>query len=222
MWYAASILPHRHAFTGVAQGDFRPEAPGQADSAAALVAHLGGHGTLRMTTQVHGARVIDGADHVALAGDGADAIVSTEPGVVIAVRVADCVPILLAAPGAVAAVHAGWRGTAADVTREALAVLCARAGCRPEAVRAAIGPAICGACYEVGDEVRQAMARVVPGSNWRRGPTEVDLAEVNAAILRGAGVAVELLGICTRCGSEAWSHRRDGAAAGRQVGAIRL
>jgi hypothetical protein len=207
-----------HAFTGAADGDHRPGA--DADAGPRLVRALGGEGPLHQVTQVHGARVVD----VAAAGFAteADALVSTVPGAVIAVRVADCVPILLAAPGAVAAVHAGWRGTAADITRVALAALCDAAGCEPGAVVAAVGPSICGRCYEVGVDVRDAVARVAPGDSWLRGERNVDLGEANAAILRAAGVRVDHLGLCTRCTPGFWSHRRDGDRGGRQVGAIRL
>jgi YfiH family protein len=207
-----------HAFTGTADGDHRPGGDGAA--AARLLAALGGAGPVRVVSQVHGARVVRVEE--ASPAVEADAIVSTVPGAVVAVRVADCVPILLAAPGGVAAVHAGWRGTAADIARGALLALCDAAGCRPEDVRAAVGPCICGACYEVGDEVIDAVARVAPGASWRVGERNVDLGEANAAILRAEGVAVDRLPRCTRCGSGFWSYRRDGAAGGRQVGAIRL
>jgi len=211
-----------HGFTGVADGDLRPGAPGRDTAAAAIVQLLGGEGPLRVVSQVHGDRVVPVAE--AAPGTEADAVVSTERGVTVAIRVADCVPILyaLGAPGdvvAVAAVHAGWRGTAADIPRKALRALRAH-GEGP--VRAAIGPAICGACYEVGDDVITAVAAVAPGEAWRAGVRNVDLAEANAAILRAEGARVEVLGRCTRCEPEFWSHRRDGAAAGRQVGAIRL
>ncbi|MFZ5482525.1 MAG: polyphenol oxidase family protein [Myxococcota bacterium] len=201
-----------HGFTGRAEGDLRPPAP---EASARLVAALGGDGALRTVSQVHGARVVGAGE-----ADGrteADAIVSAEPGVVVAVRVADCVPILLAAPGVVAAVHAGWRGTAADVTRATLRAV--RERTRGE-VRAAVGPCICGRCYEVGDEVIAAVGRVAPGRAWLDG-RRVDLAEANAAILRDEGVAVDVLGVCTRCDEGYWSFRRDGAAGGRQAGAIR-
>lgn len=188
--------------------------------AARLVALLGGQGPLRVVSQVHGARVVRGEQ--ASPACEADAIVSTVPGTVIAVRVADCVPILLAAPGGVAAVHAGWRGTAADIARLALVALCDAAACKPSDVRAAVGPSICGACYEVGQEVLDAVAQVAPGDTWRVGARNVDLGGANAAILRAAGVSVDRLPHCTRCGTGYWSYRRDGTAGGRQVGAIRL
>jgi YfiH family protein len=215
---STSALLHdvSHAFTGVGDGDFRPPA---FEAAPALVAQLGGRGALCVVSQVHGARVVHARD-----ADGrteADAIVSDTPGVVVAVRVADCVPILLAAPGAVAAVHAGWRGTAADIARAALGELCALAGCRPDAVRAAIGPAICGACYEVGPDVIEAIGRVTPAGEGIDG-RHVDLRTANAAILRAVGVRVDTMHACTRCSPGYWSYRRDGAAGGRQVGAIRL
>ena len=209
-----SALLHdvEHEFTGKAEGDFRDAATGPG-----LVARLEGIGVLRTVRQVHGAGVADADSGPA----EADALISTKAGTVVAVRVADCVPILLAAPGGVAAVHAGWRGTAAGVVSEALGALRAATRCGFEDVRAAIGPAICGACYEVGPEVVDAVARVAPGDGWRLQPGHVDLAEANAAILRAFGVRVDVLGRCTRCGDGFWSHRRDGIDAGRQVGAIR-
>jgi YfiH family protein len=214
-----------HVFTGTSDGDFRPPAQ---HAGPALVRSLGGQGPLRVVSQVHGARVVE-----ASAADGhteADAIVSAEPGAVVAVRVADCVPILMAAGPvggvrAVAAVHAGWRGTAADIARIALRQLCAASGCGPDAVRAAIGPAICGTCYEVGTEVHEAVSRLVPDGVPpvpAGARPHVDLRAANAALLRAEGVRVEVLRDCTRCSPGYWSHRRDGAAGGRQVGAIRL
>lgn len=205
-----------HGFTGVHEGDLRhPCAPSGSTASAELVAALGGRGPLRMVTQVHGARVVD-VEEAAFVTE-ADAIVSSAPGAVVAVRVADCVPILIAGAGVVAAVHAGWRGTAADIVRHTLVEVRRRTSAP---LRAAIGPAICGACYEVGDEVLHGVGAVAPGSAWRSG-RRVDLAVANAEILRDEGVLVDVLGLCTRCGEGYWSHRRDGAAAGRQVGAIR-
>lgn len=218
MFASALLSATPHAFTAIADGDHRPGAEG--DAAARLLRALGAEGPIRVVNQVHGARVVR-AEEASLAVD-ADAIVSTTPGVVVAVRVADCVPVLLAAPGGVAAIHAGWRGTAGDIVRAGLSALRAATGARPDEVRAAVGPAICGACYEVGDEVLAAVAAVAPGESWRVGARNVDLGEANAAILRAEGVRVERIARCTRCSPGLWSFRRDGAAGGRQVGAIRL
>lgn len=215
--YVSALLRSRHGFSGVADGDHRPGVdPGASERLRGALAGT----VVRVVSQVHGAHVVDTEEWAS--GVEADALISRRPGEVIAVRVADCVPILLEAPGAVAAVHAGWRGTAADIARAGLAALCGAAGCRPTEVRAAVGPCICGACYEVGDEVRAAVAAVTPGDAWRVGARNVDLAAANAAILRAEGVEVDNLGLCTRCTPGFWSHRRDGAAGGRQVGAIVL
>lgn len=211
---ASTLSRWPHAFTGVEEGDLRAR---DGEASARLVAALGGHGPLAIVSQVHGGRVVDLAQ-----ADGAteaDAIVSVVPGRVVAVRVADCVPVLLASDGGVAAIHAGWRSTAADIVRTALAALRAVNG--DATVVAAIGPAIGACCYEVGDEVIAGVAAVAPGRDWLVG-RHVDLVAANAAILRSAGVSVEIVGACTRCGEGLWSHRRDGERAGRQVGAIRL
>ena len=217
----------RLRFTSIADGDLRlpePSAP-EGPAARALLKGVGGDGPLAMVRQVHGARVVD----VALA-DGvteADGIVCTVPGRVIAVRVADCVPVLLASPRGVAALHAGWRGTALDIVRVGLDALLAATGDVATEVRAWIGPAICGACYEVSDEVVDGVLRVAPSRDtWcTTGPggrAHVDLRAANLAILRDAGVQTQLVGPCTRCGEGYWSHRRDAERAGRQVGAITL
>lgn len=208
-----------HGFTGRAEDNLGRDEAGRL-ARARLVARLGGSGDLVTALQVHGGHVVD-AEAAAAADTEGDAIVSTSAARVIAVRVADCVPILLAAPGGVAAIHAGWRGTAAGITGRALDWLCARTGTSPDRVRAAVGPCICGRCYEVGPEVIDGVASVAVGTDWRVGTRNVDLAVANASVLRAAGVRVEVLGVCTRCDPRFWSHRRDGAAAGRQVGAIR-
>ncbi len=219
--------PIRLRFTGVSDGDLRLTEPGEPETPAAraLVTGLGGDGSLAMVRQIHGARVVQ----VALA-DGvteADGIVCTVPGRVIAVRVADCVPVLLASRRGVAALHAGWRGTALDIVRVGLDALLSATGDVATDVRAWIGPAICGACYEVSDEVVDAVHRVAPAPDtWRtmgsRGRSHVDLRAANLAVLHDAGVPTQLVGPCTRCGEGYWSHRRDAERAGRQVGAIML
>lgn len=234
MVHSALLSSLPHAFTEVTDGDLRPGRPGQPEAAARLVERLGGTGALRVVNQVHGNRVVS-VPEIDARSPGvldADAIVSIEPGRVIAVRVADCVPILVGTRagverGGVAAIHAGWRGTAADITRVAVRALCDAAGCGPSDLVAAIGPCISGAVYEVGPEVREALEAVGTSGcdRWRApsgdGRARVDLAMLNADILRELGVEVEQLGLCTVGDRRFWSHRRDGEAGGRQVGAIR-
>lgn len=234
MVHSALLSSLPHAFTEVSDGDLRPGRPGQPEAAASVVERLGGVGALRVVNQVHGNRVVSVGEIDARSPHvlDADAIVSVARGVVIAVRVADCVPILVGTRagverGGVAAIHAGWRGTAADITRRAVRALCDAAGCGPADLVAAIGPCISGAVYEVGPEVCEALQAVgTPGrdgwlSSTGPGRALVDLAMLNADILRGLGVEVEGLGLCTVADRRFWSHRRDGEAGGRQVGAIR-
>lgn len=205
-----------HGFTGVVEGDFR--ALDARQRGLALVRALGGSGELHSVRQVHGAAVVRAPDAVHAESE-ADALIATDPGTAVAVRVADCVPVLLATVGGVAAVHAGWRGTAADIVRVAVAELCVATGKAPAELRAAVGPSIRGCCYEVGDDVVSAVAAVAPGSTWLAG-RRVDLAAANGAILGALGVPFEVVGGCTRCDPIWWSHRRQGDAAGRQVGVI--
>lgn len=234
MVHSALLSSLPHAFTEVTDGDLRPGRPGQPEAAARLVERLGGVGALRVVNQVHGNRVVSVAEIDACSPGAldADAIVSVQRGVVIAVRVADCVPILVGTRagverGGVAAIHAGWRGTAADITRVAVRALREATGCATADLVAAIGPCISGAVYEVGPEVGEALEAVAPpgGEGWRvstgAGRARVDLAALNADILRELGVEVDGLGLCTVADRRFWSHRRDGEAGGRQVGAIR-
>lgn len=180
--------------------------------------------TVAVVHQVHGDRVVDGDDaqgplHALAQADG---VVVTRVGVVAAVRVADCVPILMAAPGAVAAVHAGWRGTVAPIVPRAVDALCAAADCEPSEIVAAIGPCISGAVYRVGAEVVDAVQALEMGHAVHRdGPdaVRVDLKECNRALLERAGVTrVDVLPTCTLGDDRFYSHR--GGDPGRQVGFI--
>lgn len=217
-----------HGFTTRADGDLRPGAEGQSGAASQLVGTLGGVGPLLMVNQVHGATVVS-SDEILEAGRilDADAIVSIRSDAVIAIRVADCVPILLAGRHGVAAVHAGWRGTAAGIAQAALDALCAAGGDRPGDVRAVVGPCISGAAYEVGADVVEAMERVsgAGGARWRtpgsNGRDHVDLATVNANILTALGVRVEIMRVCTFGTTDLWSYRLDGERSGRQAAVIR-
>lgn len=132
------------------------------------------------------------------------------------VFVADCLPVALVAEGAVAAVHAGWRGLAGGILAEGVAALRELGASGP--VRAAIGPGAGGCCYEVGEEVHAYFR----GEGARRGE-RLDLKAVAAAQLARAGVAeVHDVGLCTLCAPEElfFSHRRGGGITGRQAGVV--
>ncbi len=148
-----------------------------------------------------------------------DALVTNTPGVVLAAFTADCTPILLqdSVTGAVGAVHAGWRGTVADIAGNAVRAMSDNFGSRPENIRAAIGPNIGGCCFETHEDVPNAVRAVLgeeaeayifpAGEKFR-----VDLKGVNAALLRRAGVRdIEISTECTACCPDRfWSHRRVG------------
>ncbi len=124
---------------------------------------------------------------------------------------------MLASDGAVAAVHAGWRGLAGGILAEGVAAVRELGGTGP--VHAAIGPAAGPCCYEVGEEVHAHFA----DHDARRGARNLDLKAVAAAQLRAAGVAaVHDTGLCTMCADPAlfFSHRRDGGVTGRQAGIV--
>lgn len=178
---------------------------------------------LAMLHQVHSAVVVP-AHSAGYLGDG-DALVSSEPNLLIGVRTADCVPILLADARnrAVAAVHAGWRGTASRIVECAIVELRRRFGTVPEALHAAIGPCIGACCYEVGPDVAQRFAPWRAELKGINRPEKIDLADVNRQQLLGAGIPDRQISSgapCTRCTPELHSFRRDKEAAGRMVSAI--
>ncbi len=187
--------------------------------------------------QVHGAKVVR-VDSQHLDEVEADAVVTAESGVVCSVMTADCVPILLVAEDGevVAAVHAGWRGTAANIAGAALEEMRNAFGVDVRAVQALLGPAIGACCYDVGDVVVEALratlgsgvAECVAGGSLDGSPdgsVRVDLRAANTRLLRDAGVAasaIRAVGPCTRChAGEYFSHRAAaGAPTGRQVSFI--
>ena len=201
-----------------------------------LVAHnrrrlaaAGGFEWTRLFTakQVHGARValvVEGTLPERVEATEADVVATAVPGAVVGVYTADCVPILLAdGQGRVAAAHAGWRGTVAGVANAAVEALVS-IGAERERLRAALGPSICAHCFEVGDEVAEAFAKLAPSSVIRhddgRKP-HVDLWEANRLVLAAAGVpesAIDAAPPCTLCEAERFfSFRRDGAGIGQHL-----
>lgn len=170
--------------------------------------------------QVHGACV-------RLAGPGAPGLHVTEPcdghvtreaGVLLAVTVADCVPLSIVEPElrAVAMLHAGWRGVAAGILESGLGLLADRLAVRPDRLHVHLGPAICGDCYEVGPEVPEALGE----PSGSAGRTTVDLRAALARRAEAAGVRPDRITLsehCTRCGEgPLFSHR--GGDRERQVG----
>jgi purine-nucleoside/S-methyl-5'-thioadenosine phosphorylase / adenosine deaminase len=127
---------------------------------------------------------------------------------------ADCLPVLLAAEGGVAALHCGWRPLAAGIVAEGVAALRDVGATGP--IRAAIGPGARGCCYEVGEEVHARFA----DHDARRGERNLDLAVVAAAQLEAEGVEVHDTGLCTICDERFFSHRRDQGVTGRQAGVV--
>ena len=182
-------------------------------------------GRLFQVSQVHGgtALLAEGAAP-SFAAREADALVATTRDDAVGVRVADCVPVLLADPdtGAVAAVHAGWRGIVAGISESAIALATER-GARFRA--AAIGPCIGACCFEVGHEVATQITHGVGADVVDRRTDDksfVDLRRAVRATLSRAGITdVEDVGGCTKCGGELYfSHRRDGERAGRHLAVI--
>jgi YfiH family protein len=148
----------------------------------------------------------------------ADGQATSAPGVAPIVLVADCLPIALASPGAVAMLHGGWRGLAAGIVAEGVRALRELDGEGP--VAAAIGPGAGACCYEVGEEVHAAFAH--HGAGVRDG-LALDLKLIARQELERAGVEeVHDAGICTMCADPAlfFSHRRDGGVTGRQAGVV--
>jgi YfiH family protein len=158
-------------------------------------------------------------------GDG-DALLTDAPGALVGVRTADCVPILIAdvSKRAVAAVHAGWRGTALAIAAKAVGAMAARFGSQARDLQAVIGPAIGGCCYEVGPEVAGHFKEFFPeGANLEQ-RIHLDLPEANRRQLISCGVppdGIHLSGLCTAClAGEFFSWRRDRRKHERMVSAI--
>lgn len=152
-------------------------------------------------------------------GEG-DALLTRETGVTVSVRTADCFPVLLAdvQRKAVAAVHAGWRGTADRVVIKTLERMQAEFGSQAQDVIAVIGPGIGACCYQIGEEVARRFDKVSAG--------RLDLAEENRLQLASHGVAAErtgIIGACTFCdAAHFFSWRRDRENAGRMISYIRI
>jgi YfiH family protein len=167
--------------------------------------------------QIHSGIVWTADRDTGCMGEG-DALIATRPGAAVSIRTADCLPILIAdrRTRAVAAVHAGWRGTVARIAAGAVAKMHAEFGSRSEDLTAVIGPGIGACCYEVGVEVARQFGKSEAG--------KIDLAAENRKQLEQAGVPrVDVIEACTFCDPERfWSYRREGEQAGRMISFIRV
>jgi polyphenol oxidase len=166
-----------------------------------------------------------------LEGDG---LLTREPGVLLAILTADCIPVLIAdtKTRAVAALHAGWRGTVAGIAEAGVQRMREEFGTRPEDLLAAIGPGIGPCCYSVGDEVRTQFASAFGYAEelFQERPAEsgtalyLDLPEANRRQLLAAGLsseAIALTGQCTGCATgRFFSHRIEHGHTGRMMSVI--
>ena len=154
----------------------------------------------------------------------ADAVGSATPGVLLGVRTADCLPVLLVAPRsrAVAAVHAGWRGTVAGVLPRAVQGLTADLGARPREVEAAVGPGIGACCFEVGEEVASQFPERCVADDGAK--PHVDLAAALEGQLADCGVRMVMTArLCTHCEVERFfSHRAEAGRTGRMLSVVGL
>ena len=191
--------------------------------------------------QVHGCEVavIDRPGITREALEGYDALLTNVPGVAIGVRTADCIPILLydSVHRAVAAVHAGWRGTLAEILRKTIFTMRREYGTEAADLKAVIGPGICKECFQVGEEVaasfKDAGFPMDAIYSWNGVRVEgdmktghhIDLPEANRRILIEEGVSPENIrvsGICTYETESLYSARREGRECGRNISAIML
>ena len=162
--------------------------------------------------QIHSDIVVAADGRTGCLGDG-DALLSNTPGRLVAVKTADCLPVLLVDPShrAVAAVHAGWRGIVRGICRRSADEMCLHFGTRPADLHAAIGPGIAACCFEVGPEVAAEFGHA--------GRVHVNLEEEVRRQLLHAGVPESQIypaNLCTMCQpADFWSYRREREQAGR-------
>jgi polyphenol oxidase len=188
-------------------------------------------------TQVHGEDILlidePNQDYSHFLKIECDAIVTNQPGIMIGVCVADCFPVLLLDPvkQVIAAVHAGWKGTAAGISRKGVEAMVTMFGSDPGNILAAIGPGIGPCCYEVDAPVINAFKKNATdqldfAEDKGDGKWQLDLSEANSRQLLRAGIRawnMEQETRCVSCNKDLFfSYRRDGGETGRQMGFIML
>ena len=249
------VAPFAHGFSTRAGGTSPPpfdslnlgakwgdHAAAVAENRRRLASAVGVAGPIYVARQVHGAAVAvvrAGDAPAAIAAIEADALCSDDARVALGVFVADCVPALIVDPrsGAVAAVHAGWRGTVAGVLPAAVRALADHFGARAGDLRVALGPSIGACCFEVGADVVAAFTSALAGAPAAGGPGvvhvsprgvpdkwHVDLRLANRLLLERAGVApdaIDAAADCTHCDRPRfYSYRRDRDRTGQQMGIV--
>lgn len=216
---ARSVLANRRAFAG-ALG---------VDAERLVVANQTHSANVRRVTDADvGAGALDHRTSIA----DTDALITEVPGITLALSFADCACVFLLDPvnRAIGAVHAGWKGTALGIAREAVRAMAREFGSRPDQLLAAIGPCICRHCYDVGEDVANEITRAF-GSDLRvlspfaEGKWRLDLRTANLLLLKEAGLlecGIAISDECTSCNAgEFFSYRRDGDT-GRMGGWIAL
>jgi len=200
--------------------------------------HSGAHGRgwLLSVKQVHGtdALVVDRplteSDHFP---GGWDALVTDQPGVTVAVRTADCVPVLVHDPRrrVVAAIHAGWRGAVAGIVSKTFTLMVTRFGSTRSDLRVSIGPSVGSCCYEVDDPVLDQLRMGMPDwetvvRDYQGHKARLDLKALIRRQVEGEGVSapsVSLVNLCTVCHDQLfYSYRREGRVNGTMVSGITL
>ena len=177
-------------------------------------------GAVQFMNQVHGSRIAI-IESVTDEAPTADALVTGLAGITLAVMVADCIPLLLMSPEAVAAVHVGRRGLVNGVAIKTIELMREMGATQ---IRAELGPAICGNCYEVSSEVAQEVISLHPlaMAQTPKGTPALDLPKALKASLIASGISeIRDRQICTVESSDQFSYRRDGVT-GRQVGLVSL
>jgi YfiH family protein len=176
-------------------------------------------GPTQYMNQVHGDRIAL-IEEVTDEAPTADALVTGIPGISLAVMVADCIPLLLTSKESVAAVHVGRRGLVNDITRKTISVMRDMGAGQ---ITAIMGPAICGQCYEVSEEIFHEVRAAHPfaESKTLQGTFALDLPAALRSVLGDEGIAIVNKFECTVENPELFSYRRDGIT-GRQAGVISL
>jgi YfiH family protein len=184
---------------------------------------------LQLAKQVHGSSVARASGWDSHDAPEADAVISADPSFACAVRTADCAPVLLActATGAVAAIHAGWRGIAEGVIPAAVGAMVRELGAQAETMIAAVGPCARARRYEIGEEVAAAVSGAGCAAAVIRRPESprpfLDVARAAALQLAASGIAPGRIDADPPCSIEsAWcpSHRRDPSNRARMLSLI--